>query len=140
MGLESMPIVRVLRTVLASLYLLVGIGFGMTAGPAHGHPVPTASSVVVAAMTADCADHAAGMTAGHHAAKPPCAPTGKLADHRHCPNCPIGGSCFDVPAAAPVTASGLVATRSAAEPSPRASTDPTGRNPLPDPRPPRAVV
>ncbi|MCE1237361.1 MAG: hypothetical protein LWW93_13505 [Hyphomicrobiales bacterium] len=129
-----MSMLRVLRTVLACLHLLVGIGVGMTAGPALGHHAPTA------AMAFNCADHAGGMTTTHHATKPPCGPAGKLADHRHCPNCPIGGSCTDLPTATTVSASGLVATRSASRPASRASTDPTGRNPLPDPRPPRAVA
>lgn len=130
-----MSIARVLRTVLASLYLLVGIGFGV---PAARPGVHVASAATVSVN--GCDDHAAAMTAGHHAAKPPCAPTGKLADHRQCPNCPVGGSCFDVPPATTVAGSVLVTLRAANRPISPAATDPTGRNPLPDPRPPRTVV
>lgn len=131
-----MSMLRVLRTLLASLYLLVGMGLGMGAGPVHGLGAPMATM----ATASGCADHVGGTATMHHAAKPSCAPTTKLAEPHHCPNCPVGGSCTDVPTAATVTASGLVAARSASRPTLGATTDPTGRNPLPDPRPPRAAA
>ncbi|NLH82078.1 MAG: hypothetical protein GX458_14705 [Phyllobacteriaceae bacterium] len=127
-----------LRAVLASLYLLVGIGIGVPSARPATHVASTTAASAVAAI--DCADHAFGAMASHHATKAPCAPAGKIADHRDCPNCPVGGSCFGVPIGTTVTASVLASVRSVDQPPLRATTDPTGRNPLPDPRPPRAVV
>ncbi len=134
-GFEPVSIARVLRTVLASLYLLVGIGFAVPSARPVAHAASAATVAVIG-----CSDHAADTSASHHPAKPPCAPTGKIADHRHCPNCPAGGSCSDAPPAATVATSVLVTLRSANRPAWRTTTDPTGRNPPPDPRPPRDVA
>lgn len=139
-GLEPMSITRLMRTVLASLHLLLGVSLGMPAAHPHGHVAAVAVSALVAAATIDCADHGAGAMAAHHGVKSPCDPIGKAADHRHCPNCPTGGSCFDVQTGAPVVVAGLVSIRSANPPGPRDAAAPIGRNPLPDPKPPRTVA
>lgn len=135
-----MSIARVLRTVLASLYLLVGIGFGVPTTHGAAHAASATDRSAVSASMIDCADHAAGRPMQHHASKAPCAPVGKIADHRHCPNCPVGGSCYDAPTGMTIVDATLVAVRAASPLTLRPTDDPTGRPPLPDPRPPRAVV
>lgn len=136
-----MTIARVSRTVLACLYLLVGIGLAVpSAPPADHHGASAAATISVTATADDCAEHAGMAKASHHAAKVPCAPTGKVADHRHCPNCPNGGACSDLQVGTPVLVEVLRPIRSTGRLGPSDTADPTGRNPLPDPRPPRASV
>ena len=141
MDRASMTIARVLRIVLASLHLLVGIGLAVpSSSRADHHGASPTATTTGASMAGGCAEHSGGAKASHHTTKVPCAPPGKAADHRHCPNCPNGGACSDLQVGTPVLVEVLRPVRSTGRLGPSDTADPTGRNPLPDPRPPRAFV
>lgn len=129
-----MTLARVVRIALAGLCLLVA---AVLVAPTSGRTSPHHAAV---AASTGCDDHAAAARISHHATTSPCAPLGEIPDHRHCPACPAGGGCSDVATGVPAVVAVLVAVRPAAVSPSGDATGLVGRNPLPDPRPPRRLV
>ena len=128
-----MPVMRIFRMTMASLYLMASLFVVFVPHAAHAMAAPT-----VASADNGCHDRASSKTASSdQAAHNPC---GKTAPKKHDGACAAGSICSDKQTGTTVFSAPLSVVSSSVDVLPTPSSLRSGLDPSPDLRPPRLSV